>query len=307
MLTLLSNLSKITIAQEYQQCPDNLSPCTCENDYSDRVIVHCFDVPMEEVKAVFNNKTDSPIDIYDLHLTIRLSGDFIPADLLGRSKVFGYLKLFGYTYGDGRNQSSVTVDPNAFRSSNNTLTVLHLANIDTSQLDFGFLTGFQNVTLLYYEYLVTNFDRSLPTLPSDTLTSLTSLIFVGSPDLNKAFESGNFFLYGTGITDLTVWNCGLDEIGFAKLLDWLLPSSAQTLRTLEIDGNAIRSTPEQMASFTNLYYIQIYGNYVDLTLTNSSIQIPSDDNFANLDFSNSRVVHIESGTFQGNIYLFSDV
>jgi len=88
---------------------------------------------MEEVKAVFN-KTDSPIDIYDLYLTIRLSGDFIPADLLGQSKIFGYLKLFGYTYGDGRNQSSVTVDPNAFRSSNNSLSVLHLANID--QLDF---------------------------------------------------------------------------------------------------------------------------------------------------------------------------
>ncbi len=251
MLTLLLNSSNITTAQEYQLCPENLSPCTCENDYGDRVIVHCFDVPMEEVKTVFN-KTNSPIDIYDLYLTIRLSGDFIPADLLGQSKIFGYLKLFGYTYGDGRNQSSVTVDPNAFRSSNNSLSVLHLANIDTSQLDFGFLTGFQNLTLLYFEYLVTNFDRSLPTLPSDSLPSLTNLIFYGSPDLNKAFDSGDFFLHGNGVTDLTIWNCGLDEIGFAKLLDWLLPSSAQTLRTFEIDGNGIRSTPEQMASLTNL-------------------------------------------------------
>jgi len=72
---------------------------------------------MEEIRIVFS-RISPPIDIDDLRLFIRPPpGDSIPADLLGQSRVRGELKIIDqYDL-----PPLLRVDPNAFRSSSNSL------------------------------------------------------------------------------------------------------------------------------------------------------------------------------------------
>lgn len=95
-----------------QTCPD-LAPCTCNYNGGKRT-VYCDKVAMEQIKYVFSNI--SPIDIDELTLDVPTSGDSIPVDLLGESRVINKMSIRGQY-----ERPLLTVDPNAFRSSNNTL------------------------------------------------------------------------------------------------------------------------------------------------------------------------------------------
>ena len=85
---------------------------------------------MEEVKAVFSSLT-SPIEMFRITLYVQSPGDTIPADILGRSITTFYLTIIGNS-----DFPTVSVDPNAFRSSRLTVEYVELKKLDMSQLDF---------------------------------------------------------------------------------------------------------------------------------------------------------------------------
>lgn len=101
---------------------------------------------MEEIRIAFS-KTSPPIEIDFLKICIRpLPGDSIPADLLGLSRVRNYLKISGRCSSPGDRLSLLIVDPNAFRSSSNSLqSIASWGEFDSRMLDFGLLVGFTNI------------------------------------------------------------------------------------------------------------------------------------------------------------------
>jgi len=131
-------------------CPDSIGTCTCKSSIVNStdsttlitlLSITCDEVPMEEVKIAFS-RISPPIDIDDFKLYIRQSsGETIPADLLGQNRVTRALMINGPV----DTKPLIRVDPNAFRSSINSLQSVSIIELDSRLLDFGFLVGFQNV------------------------------------------------------------------------------------------------------------------------------------------------------------------
>ena len=98
----------------------------------------------------------------------------------------------------------LTVDPDAFRSGrgdeNSSLTHLFVWNLDTSRMDFQFLSDVGNNLQLISFYKVFNMENSLRTLPY--LPPLTSPKFEDITDMNKALTGT--VLKCIGLTSLYV-------------------------------------------------------------------------------------------------------
>ncbi len=249
------------------------------------------------------SRISPPIDIDDLKLYIRQSsGETIPADLLGQNRVTRALMINGPV----DTKPLIRVDPNAFRSSINSLQSVSIIELDSRLLDFGFLVGFQNVSELNIR-AVTDLYRSLPTLPA--LPSLTKLTFFQEPSLNTAFGSAgvNFFLNCNGLISLTVYNCAMDDIGMDQLLEWIMPSSSKTLKSFDTSSNLMRNIPIRLNSFEKLQYVNIYDSAPETT---STMMITS--NIFNFDgelvngmepsisLRSNKIDTVESNAFQGN-------
>ncbi len=165
---------------------------------------------MADVATIFQTKP--VLNIRYLSFVIRPEGDFVPADILGQSRFFAppqdygcFLRIDGYT---GNPKPILTIDPNAFRSSKNVdggLYQFELYDIDTSRLDFQFLSDMgNNLTKFDFRKLV-NFGRGLPTLPF--LPALKSIYFDSLININEVFSSTDAVLNCNGISDITIAMC----------------------------------------------------------------------------------------------------
>jgi len=231
-----------------------------------------------------------------LTLYIQPSGDTIPEDLLGQSRVTSGLSLqrrpFGSTF------LPLTVDPNAFRSSTNSLQSVEMKYLDISRLNFNFLEDFDKVRELKF-YFDINLDQSIPNLPA--LPALTTLTFYNSTGLDEAFKfRQQRALQSTGLTNLEAFNCDLADNEISNLLNWVLPSSIQTLKVLSIGSNSLEKIPPQLSIFQSLETVEIEDNNVDLSIPRNSFYSAGVNSNISISISSSRVVHVESGAFQGN-------
>ncbi len=120
---------------------------------------------------------------------------------------------------------------------------------------------------------VMNLDRSVPTLPA--LAALRNLRFEYTTGLRDAFQLGTSVLQTDGLTNLVASYCDLDEKSFAQLLNWILPSSIQSLKEITIDGNRLGLIPRQLRYFQGLKIIAIRCNTVDLIIQRNSFYIAS--------------------------------
>jgi len=255
---------------------------------------------MEEIKIVFS-RISPPIEIDYLTLYIRPPpGDSIPADLLGQSRVRGELEIIGqYDL-----PPLLRVDPNAFRSSGDSLESISFSRLDSRLLDFGFLSGFRNLSELSIS-AVTDLYKSLPTLPA--LPALNSLNFDNEPSLNTALASGDLVLQCDGLNSVSISNCDMDDFGLAQFLDWILPSSSKTLGRIQIYGILLKSVPLQMASFQALKYVALDGNQQSLAIPTNAIYFIGEDTGDNNNTAPylglSRVNFVAPGAFQGKPYI----
>lgn len=95
---------------------------------------------------------------------------------------------------------------------------------------------------------------------------------------------------------------GLDEKGMAQYLDWLLPSSSQTLREISVAYTKLDTLPLQLSSFRNLKSVGVSDNQADLTLRHGTFFFKSDDaddDGIDILIRSSRLVKVEPGAFQG--------
>jgi len=254
---------------------------------------------MEEVKTIFSNLS-SPIDIYGLKLYIQSPGETIPKDLLGRSRLMYELLISTSSIDDS--YALVTVDPDAFLPGKDTLRALFFSKIDMDQMDLKFLASFDRVSEIYFSSL-TNLDRSFPTLPAQ-MPSLSILYFFKVIGLNEVFQSNNnnaVLQSSRGLTELTVYDCNLNDRGVAGLLDWILPSSNQTLSLLDMSRNYFTFIPHQLISFQRISNVVINYNKMDLALLNNSFYVQSGVESYNptISLDYGRVIQLEPGAFQG--------
>jgi len=93
----------------------------------------------------------------------------------------------------------------------------------------------------------------------------------------------------------------LNDEGMSLLMDWLLPSSANTLENLRIFffSTNITKTPLQWASFKNLKLLTFFQNYDNTNMAISAGSIVSKNPIERIDFSRSQVASVEEGAFQG--------
>lgn len=308
---MFDNLLTMISGQQQVQDLGSTEPCTVFKNHADYIIngsgvaVTCSSVPsMEEIKLFFSSLA-TPLDIEDLSLLFKPSDFFIPVDFLGESNVTS-LSIVGS--GNVGSLTSLIVDPNAFRSSKNTLQYFSLMYCNTDKLDLQFLKGFQSLHHMLF-WQLSNLHRSLPTLP--TLPSLNGLAIWFSTGLNETWQStDNIVLQsGVGLKDLLIFDCELNGDSLAQILDWIMPSSVKTLSSLHITFNKIDFTPWQLSSFRGLKKTQLTHNKVDLVLPKNSFYLQDKDmgflvtDKPHIDLSNSRIVEIEPGAFQGNIHV----
>jgi len=252
---------------------------------------------MEDIKDIF--RKSSLIDMKSLFIVVQPSGDSIPSDLLGQSRIKGHIYLVGPKKNEDESYyPSLSIDSNAFRSSYDTIgSIIYFNSIDLSQTDFGFLKGLKNSITDLNLVHVKNLDKSLHTLPE--MPALTTISITSSPSLREALKSP---LSVDGLTYFRAGNCDLDEEGLGKVLDWILPSSVKTLKTLEIDGNRLEAIPSQVGSFESLENINVRENKVPLTIRKNSFYVPAGERGeigSTIYLNDSPLVHIESGAFRG--------
>ena len=90
------------------------------------------------------------------------------------------------------------------------------------------------------------------------------------------------------------------------MLEWVLPSSNQTLKYLNINGNRMESIPSQLSSFQSLQSINVYSNQVELVIPKDSFYIPGDGIITRtINLQSSQVIRVDSNAFKGigsNLY-----
>ncbi len=189
------------------------------------------------------------------------------------------------------------MDVNAFQNTKNYTKFFTLRNIDSSQLDFGFLSGFNQLTDLTLNK-VQHIEKSLPTLP--LLPQLSYLELYNVTGFNEPI-----------LTFPTLPTSGLKSFEFAvsgkhtdasvsRMLDWILLSSAKTLEKLSIDYVGITQVPFQIPSFKALKHLNLIGNAIS-TIRNGSLlfSVPVTKIF----MRSNNISLIEPGAFRG-IYLY---
>jgi len=84
-----------------------------------------------------------------------------------------------------------------------------------------------------------------------------------------------------------------------QFIDWVLPSSNESLKTFTIYQDAqVSSIPQQLSSFKSITEFQLAINRVDLTVQSSSVFI-SGITSSKVDMEQSNVILVESDAFKG--------
>ena len=257
--------------------------------------VECENVPMKNIKEFFQG-TDLVTDnlFRSIKLTLLDEDELIPENILGNKKTEKLVIEYNY----GSNQV-IKVDVNAFQSTKYYTKTLELKNIDSSQLDLGFLFGFNQLTDLTFHNFH-HIQKSLPNLP--LLPKLTGLDFINVTGLNDStitfptLSSGGLktfkFNFSVTHTDASV----------SRMLDWILLSSAKTLETLIIDSIGITEIPSQIPSFTALKRLDLDRNSIS-TIKNGALRFSVP--VSTLWLRYNQINSIESGAFQGIYFLFT--
>ena len=241
---------------EFPFCDDEADylPCICA-DGPEGKYVGCFNVPIDDVTAIFRNPNTESYQ--RVRLNLNSTDEMIPADVLN-SRTVSSLEI----HCPNLVSYQLQVDPAAFRPSSGVMTSLEIANCDLMKTDFSFLSGFSNLEQITFTSC-SNFQPSLSTLPA--LSGLVDLAIHQSyglreitsfPKLSRGLKA--FRLFGNAETS------ALNDAAAKRFLDWILESSSATLETLQLNYNVLTEVPEQIPSFTSLSSLSLQNNFIAL-------------------------------------------
>lgn len=206
---------------------------------------------MADVREVFSRTVPTPDNELEwLQLTPPSSDTIIPADVLSTRR-FKSVSIYCPT-----KDYHLVIDPDAFRSTRNFTTYLSIDSCNLAQLDFSFLTGFDQLADLDI-FKSTNLHLSWSNLPP--LHSLTLLTIDPTSRLNDWVD---FPTLSRGLTKVEIAlseDDGFQDEGVNRFLTWALKSSTETLRTLKIyaPSGSLEQMPRQLSFFTKLDYLDV--------------------------------------------------
>ena len=293
MLTITILSFNICLILGQTDCPndEDYSPCSCARRFDGVVSITCEEIPLAEVRAVFDKNTG--FDLHDLLLYPQSSELIITANVLGlKHRITNNLRLYcPYFNGDYQ----LRIDPDAFASSKNSLQMMTTYHCDLARFNFDFLTGFDELNRIDIYYSTSVQLAGWATMPP--LPGLLNLGIVESGNLNAWISFPNLvkgldfvYLLDDGITDATM----------ERILDWVLLSSRNSLTGLSVNQNALTRVPPQVASFSQLNLLSFDRQRTPPGLPSLSA---NSFNFASpvsyFSFSGSGLSTIQDGTFRG--------
>jgi len=250
---------------------------------------------MKNIREFFQ-RTDLVTDnlFHSIKLTLLGEDELIPENILGNKKT----EQLMIKHNDGSNRV-IKVDVNAFQSTKYYTKILELKNIDSSQLDLGFLFGFNQLTDLTF-HTFHHIQKSLPTLP--LLPKLTELYFKNVTGFNDSIITFPTLSTG-GLKTFRFRYSGMHtDASVSRMLNWILFSSAKTLEYLSIDSVGITEIPSQIPSFTALKRLNLESNTIT-TIKNGELRFSVPVSFLYLPVN--KINSIEPGAFQGIYFLFT--
>jgi len=280
-------------------CPneENYSPCTCTRSTDiggvQEYRVMCYEIALAEVASVFKRTTTADLYRFTLYFSPTDPTKTIPADLLNNHRTEVTLIYCRPT------DSPLIVDSQAFRSSQNLMTVLFLRDCDMSQLNFDFLSEFNKIWRIGLESMSNVGQANWASFPQ-FLPSFNSLLIRKSTGLN---EWSAFPQLAGGSADLYLSTNDIQDDAMNRVLNWTFQYSANTLNSLDLRSNELTQIPKQLQapnSFPNLQYLNLDDQKTGIPLiTTGSISCPSSPSNYYLYASKNRITTIDAGAFQG--------
>ncbi len=220
------------------------------------------------------------------------SETIIPEDVFGVNRMRRI--LLEYPYGTFINRSlSLQIDPNAFRSSKSYTNKFELRFIDCTLLDLSFLSGFDNLTELWF-FHIDNIHRCLSSLPP--LPKLARLEFFSCEGMNELHTFPSL-INGLNKVLFDGENVTYNDETVDRILDWLLLSSSETLEEMKMAYmNQVTRVPLKISSFKALRRLWLYENSISTIKSGAfSFSVPVSE----LNIRGNGIRGIEPGAFQG--------
>lgn len=256
-MAVATTITKGFSIEQRATCPEDYSPCSCEQNTSGDLAVTCDQIPISEIQDLFSRLVAH--DLASFRLTIATTEtSTIPADFLGSSRT-RQLDIFcaGTSY-------NLVINDDAFLSSISVAKVLTINSCDLQQQpNFGFLSGFQVLANLGI-FNSKNFN-SLQGIPSQSQLYYISIL--NSRGFDNLADGPKIALPGLRL--LYLYGNQLDDVAAAKILKTLAESSRESLVELRLYDNKLTRIPVLIPSLTKLDLLMMERNAISSISTRS--------------------------------------
>ena len=253
-------------------------PCTCKIGAIDSSFsIDCFKVTTEEVKEVF--ESTAPLDLNDIELFLYSSSEvYVDKDTIANRRITNSISF----YNKIDEKCLLKIHSFAFFSSRDSVTYFWIVSYDLSALSFDFLSGFNNLELIYIINCYNFNISSLPPLPKLTrlwvANSTVHSNWAEMPKLVTGLESV--------LQDLMLFRTGLNDMSVDTIFEWILAGpSRDTLKNLNLNQNKLTCISPKIKRFTKLETITLENQEQPGLGNISTLSIPDSLTFLNLRFS----------------------
>ena len=268
-------------------CPGGLdySPCFCTEEN----FLSCDGIPLNSIAQLFE-KMNSTNEIENFELILQYSDQLIPANLLADHRVKNEMKL------KCKNvfTQKLKIDRDVFNASRNyTDGAFLIDSCDLTGLDFFFLEGFDQLNELAFKRIANFHMANWYTLPH--LPGLKVLNIYCAMGLN---EWSQFPVLLNGLYEISLTFDAINDDAINRILQWLLDSpTANTLKELDIQRNALTEVPRMISYFKTLTNVYMAFNDLSSTLKSGSFKLATA--VSSIELFWTGIEKIDPGAFQG--------